>query len=278
MAWTLDEFVTVVVGGFVGEVVAEYGDIENGTPNAEQRQVTLYSTQAASPKVTFRAVEAWDYAQSWADHSGRPVRLTLTGEIQEGNESANGNWGVKTFQPRISGGDEKEVPLPVKSALSDKLASGFASSANEFGTWYVPYDSTPGEGYNAERGDDYESFPGIEHEAAWSRVGINLRVGDSLLPTEVGKRRPGKTPEGCALVVFERSDHGAGYPYEWRFAAVPVGGVIRRPYHEDVVVQGPMMIGFLDCNGDYAYQLPEGSFRYAKDGMWKPTRKVVYHY
>jgi hypothetical protein len=140
MAWTLDEFLTVVCKNFTGEIFAEYGDIETDAPSTSQCFITLFVIDSDGAPED-RAKEAWYFCENWADRSGRPVRLNIAGEWKtpSTDEIADSSWGVKTFWPRFSGGSEEALPIPLHSAFSQKSATALMQSVSRFGKWHVVY-------------------------------------------------------------------------------------------------------------------------------------------
>ncbi len=91
------------------------------------------------------------------------------------------------------------------------------------------------------------------------------------------EKAPTEMPAGCVLVVMVRSSHNSGYPYDWRYIAVPKGGSIRYPNGEMMKVEKATEISILDCNDDYEYGLPSGSFQF-ENGSWHPIERVGYTY
>lgn len=149
MSWTFEKYIAFVMNAedfLSGEVVVEFGDIKSDSGDPTQKEVVLYVIEKnfREPRKAdlFRVADAWDYAQQWADRSGRPVRLRVNGEREEEDSRIELDLGIKTFQPRISGGTATEPFQPRHEAYGSNPATGLMKSVKEYGTWYVPYSDT----------------------------------------------------------------------------------------------------------------------------------------
>jgi len=86
----------------------------------------------------------------------------------------------------------------------------------------------------------------------------------------------------CGLLVLERCNHSDGEPYEWRVFAIPYGTYVLRGLGcaeegWEYVIGGTLVVySFLDCNGDYEFELPEGSLELV--GTWVECPAAQYHY
>jgi hypothetical protein len=227
MSWSFDEFVSKFSESFSGEIIAEYGDIRGDVANPGQCQVSLFHTvRGSTARLDLRASEAWDFAQQWANRSGRPVRLRLSGELQEDESFLSGTWGVKTFQPRIQGESGKEIPLPAMSAFSDVSPRGFATTSSEHGTWRVPY------GWDEEK-VAIERLPGatVRKTYIFSATALNKNTGRHDVVTalvEMNAEADGPNPEWSQLELWSNSiremfDHHF-LPFRCDSTEVRIGG------------------------------------------------------
>ena len=91
---------------------------------------------------------------------------------------------------------------------------------------------------------------------------------------------PEEIPDGHSLLIFTRSSHNSGRPYDWRLVAVPTGSSITDRIQEGkVVITKPIEeIDFLDSNSDYSFKLSQGGLEYDADGTTKSIQKVAYNY
>ena len=123
---------------------------------------------------------------------------------------------------------------------------------------YVPYEPKP-----------------WDQEREWDR---QAQEQSSLAEREALKRKPQNVPEGYVLVTLARGSHSDGYTYDWRYVTVPKGKSILGPFSRGwTVINEESKIFFLDCNADYYFKLPKGSFEFV-DGRWFSRRKVRYGY
>jgi len=102
-----------------------------------------------------------------------------------------------------------------------------------------------------------------------------------FLPEHVVREIPKEVPVGLSLVVFQRVFHGeGGWPYDWRYFALPPGMHVFHDLFNDVelqVVHGNLHVfSTLDCNGEISYALPEGSMEY-HDGCWESASQARYY-
>ena len=90
---------------------------------------------------------------------------------------------------------------------------------------------------------------------------------------------PRDLPKKRALVVFVCCSHNDGWPYEWRFVAVPLGSIVkgREVCGNNTVITENKRISFVDCNAKYSFYLPSGSWEY-RCGKWELARQLDYEY
>jgi hypothetical protein len=98
-----------------------------------------------------------------------------------------------------------------------------------------------------------------------------------LLPIHMVEEIPKELPMGLELVIFERSFHCSGDPYDWRFFALRPGFYSIDGQGFEVTAGRPAKVNTLDSNSDVTYRFPEGSMEYV-DGAWLPSTSVEYHY
>lgn len=98
------------------------------------------------------------------------------------------------------------------------------------------------------------------------------------LPEGVFASMPQTLPDGCVRVCLVRHSHSGGGAYDWRHVAVPKGSQIRVPGgHKSHKIVKDVKISFADCNGDYYYGLPQGSYLWQEDA-WVAAERVEYDY
>ncbi len=136
---------------------------------------------------------------------------------------------------------------------------------------------------------DYEGFIQIEGRGTtmeeakvdlFSKLAVSIQydVEEGRLRLPVIETVPNTLPEGCVLVVLERCSHNSGFPYDYRYVSIPKGKAVYHPF-EGVTdqIDENEKISFTDCNADYRFGLPDGSFEH-KDGVWVEAQKIEYDY
>lgn len=110
--------------------------------------------------------------------------------------------------------------------------------------------------------------------------GIKLAEG-VILPKDVASKVPATLPDGYGLLILECCSHNNGDSYDWRFFAIRCGdhSLWRSGEKYCTFVSGPtpVRVLFADCNAEYEYVLPEGSYEFV-DGAWAPCRAAQYSY
>ena len=100
---------------------------------------------------------------------------------------------------------------------------------------------------------------------------------DICLPLEVAERMPKEIPDGFSLVVFSRyplGRHDDGK--DWRFIAIPTGGVVTSPGMTDRKIT--KAIEEVSHLGQQYFGVPPGSLEFVRSGKWVPIQSgsVVY--
>lgn len=126
---------------------------------------------------------------------------------------------------------------------------------------------------------------GYEGKAASAEeglVGVNLWL--PINEAEITQRAMESLPLGFGLLIFERSSHGSDDgPYDRRIFAVAAGNhaIGMRGSSRDartvVIGSDPVTYGFVDCNSEYEFMLPNGSKEFV-DGRWVENCVAAYDY
>lgn len=120
-------------------------------------------------------------------------------------------------------------------------------------------------------------------------LGVELALG-VVLPQAVVSKMPRNLPKGMRrLLILERCNHSSGDAYDWRFFAVRCARpftLLKRFGQGEAEPQrtyggplepGPLKYSFLDCNADYEFLLPYGSWEFV-DGAWVACQVAKYSY
>lgn len=189
---------------------------------------------------------------------------------------------METIRRRIG---NLRLPVVKRAAEAPRPAEHFTA---------IVGDSQYGATFRGEGATKHEALEAciqqLKQEVHFDRITLGIQIPEDV-------NIPENVPPGCGLFVLERVAHSSGDAYEWRICAIPFGDywldgmTLRRtkPMEEkdDAYVFDPAQYrirpnqagkeSFLDCNGDYAYRLPNGSKEFV-GGRWVWRKRAEYNY
>jgi hypothetical protein len=117
----------------------------------------------------------------------------------------------------------------------------------------------------------------VKQHLETSVVLVNHDTSRVTLPVHQMDRMPKELPEGCQLVIFERTPAGLhSKPNDWRFFALKPS-TFTVEGREVEITDRTVCVHTQDAHANVTYPLPEGSMEYVK-GEWVPSAAVVYNY
>ena len=152
----VEELVSYASRGFAMEMVAQFGDRSADGPGQKTILLLFHQLIIREPLEFLsdqrRIVAAWDYAQQWADESGRKIHLWFSyrdGPPPPAHAFKNASLfrvfdcmfhgqGVATFLSD-AGGSSHDLPLPKFSAFSDRPRVGQKVDVDQLGEWHIPF-------------------------------------------------------------------------------------------------------------------------------------------